>query len=130
MACKTKYYIIDYVLDELINKSDEIAEKIAKRSNKSLPEVVKSLIIKFSNLYKKAEIISLNEIDEESLKEAEKIVGWRDPKDIPIPALALALRKKTGREINILSYDDDLIEEACKHGIKVYKKPKCSKHQI
>ena len=27
MDCETKYYIIDYVLDELINKSDEIAEK-------------------------------------------------------------------------------------------------------
>ena len=124
VKCKGRYYVPDYVLRELIRKSDEIALEIARRGE-DVVNVAKELLTRLITLYQRLTLVSLTDVvDEEAVEVARRIIGWRDPKDIPILALAIALRRGRKR-VHIVSFDKDVLEEAPKHGIPALKRPRC-----
>lgn len=130
MKCRGKYYVASYVLDELIRRSEKIASRIAERSGGNILEITRSLIVKLTSLYRRLTLVDQDEIvDEKDIEEARKIIAHRDPKDVPIMALAIALRKRSKRPC-IISLDDDFLEEGPKHGIEVLKRPRCCHSSI
>jgi len=83
------------------------------------------LIVRLSILYQRFTLINLTDlVSEEDIEEARRIISHRDPKDVPILALAIALKRKH-RHVQFLSLNRDILEEAPKHGISVLRKPEC-----
>ena len=137
-TCASRYLVPKYVVDELIELSSteefqEIVSRIKKKLDLgkiSLEELLSKEIELIAILLRaRVQFIDVKP-DKDSLIRAEEIVGYRDPDDIPILAIALQLAKTHKDEkICIWTNDDDILDELPKHRqhIKAVTKPHCCK---
>ena len=135
--CDAKYVIHKVVIDELIRliseerKFRKIAFKIRKKLKSGKITISEFIRKEFSLIavLLKANIQLITEKpDEESIVRAEKIVGHRDPSDIPIVAIALYLAKNRRNEkVCIWTDNRDVLEELPKKekAVKAVRTPHC-----
>jgi len=64
----------------------------------------------------------------EAILEAENIIGWRDPDDIPIVAIGIHIARDSGKKVCIWINDRDLLDEVKEEQhVKAVREPHCCK---
>jgi len=139
-TCNTQYYIPNTVIDEVLKvKMQKDFKKIIKKMKRKINErkiALEDIVTVFvAEIFDIATLfLNIQPIHEKprkrDLKQAEEIIGARDPSDIPIIAIALYLARKHRQEkICIWTYDNDILNVLREKNevIKAVKKPCCCK---
>ena len=99
-------YIPDYAINELLERIGEIEKKIELSAEEIYLRLI--LIVSRLNIVPRDHVMKY-------MKEARRIIGHRDEKDVPFVAALLAIRGD-----GVVSYDNDF-EEIEKHGYRWLK---------
>lgn len=137
-TCSTRYLVPESVIKELLElPTTEDFRDIVARIERSLSKGKTSVEELLAREIRLIAILLRSNIeyidvkpDTDSLIRAEEIVGYRDPDDIPIVAIALHLAKTLRSErICIWTDDRDILDELPKKEkeVKAVLKPHCCK---
>ncbi len=138
-TCTTHYLIPKPVIEELselltTKALQDIASRIEKALKKgkiTIEELLAREIELIAILLRQPNIEYIDvKPSEDDLRKAEEIIGYRDPDDIPIVAIALSLAKTyKGENVCIWTDDRDILDELQRKNVEVkaFSKPHCCK---